>query len=183
MGTIIPVNLVSGLSHTVSFTWERISKATEYDLQVATDMDFTAKVYTANVASTASTVAKVAPAGTFMPGTTYYWRVRVSSDGPIYSPWSETRSFAVEALPEPQPPVIVEEAPPPVLELPQPEITLQPPEIVLPEPPPPPPEIVIPPAPPPPAPITPAYIWAIIIIGAILVIAVIVLIVRTRRPV
>jgi hypothetical protein len=40
------------------------------------------------------------------------------------------------------------------------------------------PPVVLPPAP---APITPAYIWAIIIIGAVLVICVIVLIVRTRR--
>jgi len=44
--------------------------------------------------------------------------------------------------------------------------------------PPPPPPVTIPPAP---APITPAWIWAIVIIGAILVIAVIVLIVTTRR--
>ena len=47
-----------------------------------------------------------------------------------------------------------------------------------------PPVVVEPPAPPPPAPppvVTPAIIWAIIAIGAILVIAVIVLIIRTRR--
>jgi len=49
-----------------------------------------------------------------------------------------------------------------------------------------PPVVVEPPAPPLPAPppvVTPAIIWAIIAIGAILGIAVIVLIVRTRRTV
>ena len=49
--------------------------------------------------------------------------------------------------------------------------------------PPPPPEPE-PPAPPPPTPVaptTPAYIWVIIAIGAVLVVSVIVLIVRTRR--
>jgi hypothetical protein len=53
----------------------------------------------------------------------------------------------------------------------------EPPVVVEPTPP---PQIVLPEQP---APITPAYIWAIVIIGAILVIAVIVLIVRTRRVV
>jgi len=47
-------------------------------------------------------------------------------------------------------------------------------------PPPPPPPVEPPPTP---EPITPTYIWAIIIIGAILMIAVIILIVRTRRVV
>ena len=46
-----------------------------------------------------------------------------------------------------------------------------------------PPPVVIPPAPPAPAPITPAFIWAIIGIGALLIIVVIILIVRTRRTV
>jgi hypothetical protein len=46
-----------------------------------------------------------------------------------------------------------------------------------------PPPVVIPPAPQPPAPITPAFIWAIIGIGAVLIIVVIILIVRTRRTV
>jgi hypothetical protein len=195
MGTIVAINRVSGKAYDVTFSWERLSKADNYQLEIALDPDFKEafpKISFTNDTITDVPAQIVGPSGTdankieFMPGTTYYWRVRVSSteaDATVYSPWSEVRSFAIASLPEPTPPVVVEEAPPPVLELPQPEITLQPPEIVLPEPPPPPPEIVIPPAPPPPAPITPAYIWAIIIIGAILVIAVIVLIVRTRRPV
>jgi hypothetical protein len=189
-GAEVMMNPVSGKSYDVSFTWERPSKATEYELQIALDYDFAERVKKIdNIDSTSSTVSYiVGPGGTttleYMPETTYYWKVRASSDGPIYSPWSATRMFSVGALPEVQPPVEVVIPPTP----PAPEIVVETPaptpvpEIVV-ETPPPPPDVVIPPAPAPPAPITPAYIWAIIIIGAILVIAVIVLIVRTRRPV
>ncbi|HEY82297.1 MAG TPA: hypothetical protein G4O01_03290 [Dehalococcoidia bacterium] len=188
-GAIIPVNTVSGSAYSVSITWERPSKATKYDYQFALDSDFDEKlsIGTGQVSSTSSTVAYVAPGSNFMPGTTYYWRVRVASDGPLYSPWSEVRSFTVEDLPEPQPPVTIEPAPPaPVIEVPPPPpITLQPPEITLPEPTItlPQPTIQLPPAPAPVAPVPDWAIYAIIIIGAVLVIAVIVLIVRTRRPV
>ena len=184
-GAAISMNPVSGIAFAVPFTWERPSKGLIYDLQVATDSGFNEKLYTATTASsTGSTPGNVAPAGTFMPDTTYYWRVRVNIDGPIKSPWSEVRSFAVGSLPEiGGPPVIIEQPPAPIISVPEaPAITITVPEIVLPSaqaaP-----EIVIPPAPTAPAPITPAFIWAIIIIGAVLVIAVIVLIVRTRRPV
>ncbi len=44
------------------------------------------------------TVSQVAE---FSPGSTYYWRVRVAQDGPLYSPWSKAQSFAVEAIVEP----------------------------------------------------------------------------------
>ena len=55
---------------------------------------------------TTGTIAKViGPTGTttapsqkaeFMPGATYYWHVRNGRYGPMYSPWTETRSFTVE---------------------------------------------------------------------------------------
>jgi hypothetical protein len=278
-GMAISVNPVSGKSFDVTFTWERpSSKAAKYDVWVAFDSDFSEVVNKSTAydpAGDPSTVSLVVgPSGNtgppdtlleFMPGTTYYWKVRVSQAGPIYSPWSEVRSFtigsleekvpgllspangatgvsltpafswspvtgaakydfqlaaapfaasfrspiasasvaetgvrpitkldndrtyfwrvrvvggewsaianfATEVIPEePAPPVVVQQVPPPVIQIPPAPA--------------PPPDIIIPPAPAPPAPITPAYIWAIIIIGAILVIAVIVLIVRTRRPV
>jgi hypothetical protein len=193
-GTDITVNPVSGATFTVSFTWSRLSKATKYNLEIALDSGFNEKVvnYTGSTGSTqvisdtSSTVAQVVTGGNFMPDTTYYWRVRLASDGPIYSPYSAVRSFNIGSLPEAAPPVVVQAPPPaPIIEVPEaPAITLQPPEIVLPAPPPAPPEIVIPAAPPPAAPAIPAWaIYAIIIIGAVLVIALIVLIMRTRRPV
>jgi hypothetical protein len=271
-GSLVSVNPISGNAYDVSFTWEKPSSyTTEYHMQIAFDSGFSEKASDIdNIGSTSDTVAYiVGPNGTtalnYMPGTQYYWRVRTSSNGPIYSPWSSVRSFSLEnlvasvpailspangatgvkdrasfswspvagitkyqiqiadnidmsptianvqvsgtgyALPsdfiyghtyywrvkaiapiegewsalanftimdepkEPAPPIVVEEVPPPVINIPPS--------------PPPPPAINIPPAPTPPAPIAPAYIWAVIIIGAILVIAVIVLIVRTRRPV
>jgi len=184
-GSTLPVNTVSGSAYSVSLTWERPSTATVYDYQIALDSDFDEKVITGNVSSTSSTVAKVVAGSNFMPGTTYYWRVRASA--PLYSPWSEVRSFTVEDLPEPQPPVTIEPAPPaPVIEVPPPPpITLQPPEITLPQPTItlPQPTVQLPPAPTPVAPVPDWALYAIIIIGAVLVIAVIVLIVRTRRPV
>jgi len=192
-GAEIAINPVSGSSYDVSFTWERPSKATAYQLQVALDYDFNEIVRDIDkegsdpiIASTKSTVAYiVGPGGSstlaYMPETTYYWRVRASE--PIYSPWSAIRMFTIGALPEIQPPVqiVIPPAPPaPQLVLPPTPAPVQAPDIIF-QTPPAPPDIVIPPAPAAPAPITPAFIWAIVVIGAVLVIAVIVLIVRTRR--
>jgi hypothetical protein len=182
-GTVVNINPVSGGTYNVPFTWERLSKASAYDFQAALDTGFVEKITTATVNSTSGTAFLNVAANTFMPGETYYWRVRLNSTGPIYSPWSETRSFTVSELPEAAEPVIIEQAPAPVISVPPtPEIVLQPPEIVLPAPTPA-PEIVIPAAPEP-TPAVPSWaIYAIIIIGAVLVIALIVLIMRTRRPV
>jgi len=100
--------------------------------------------------------------------TTYYWRVR-GIGASTETDWSPVTGFTTMAEPvAPAPPVVIETVPPPVIEIPPAQ---------------PPPQINIPPAPEQPAPIAPAYIWAVIVIGAILVIAVIVLIVRTRRSV
>lgn len=182
-GADVNTNPISGGTYNVPFTWERLSNATNYDIQAALDSGFVEKIVNTTVASTSGTAFYNAVANTFMPGETYYWRVRLSSNGPVYSPWSVTRSFTVSELPEAVTPVIIEQPPAPVIEVPAaPEIILQPPEIVLPAPTPA-PEIVIPAAPAP-APAVPSWaIYAIIIIGAVLVIALIILIMRTRRPV
>jgi hypothetical protein len=86
---------------------------------------------------------------------TYYWKVQAQRNTDAVSAWSDTFVFTTMAEPQPPtPPIEVEEVTP---------------EIVV--------EI------PAPVQITPAYIWAVIGIGAALVIVVIVLIVRTRRVV
>jgi len=274
-GAQIKVNPISGTTYDVSFTWERLSKSTKYDLWIAYDSAFAEKAITVvRGPTTSSTVSQiVGPGGTagtnkldYMPGITYYWKVAAAADGPIHSQWSEVRKFSIEpgaavvpnigspanggtvktTLPafswspvagaskyefqlavstnfakamfsttladtgirpavkldqgmtyfwrvratEPvlgdwstianfvvaeaevvapaAPPVVVQQVPAPIINIPAA---------------PPAQEIVIPPAPAAPAPIAPGYIWAIIIIGAVLVIAVIVLIVRTRRTV
>jgi len=179
-----PVNPVTGIANEVTFSWKRLRKATEYKLYLALDENFTQLVTTITKESDQSTV--FVPVGpdreggaklNFSAGTTYYWRVRVTQ--PFYNLYSETRSFSVETL-KVAPPVVIKRPPPPVINLPPPpEVEIPFPELKLPPPPPPAPEIVIPPAPAPPAPTSPAYVWAIIIIGAFLVLAVIVLILMT----
>ena len=191
-GADIQINPVSGKSYDVSFTWERPSKANMYHLQIALDYDFDEVVKSiTSIASTDSVIAHVVGPGgettaEFMPGTTYYWRARVYANDPKpYSPWSAKREFTVGELPDVTP-VIIQQPPAPIIQVPPaPAITIQPPEIILPQP-----EIILPAPqvtlPPAPAPVAPIPAWAlyiIIIIGAILVIALIVLILRTRRPV
>jgi len=132
-----------------------------YQFQLSDDPAFGTTLADEQVAETG-----IMPAVTLNRGTTYFWRVRTIA--PIEGGWSTVANFlvAMEA-PAPAPPVVIETVPPPVIEIPPAQ---------------PAPIIEIPPAPAPEK-IAPAYIWAIIIIGAVLVIAVIVLIVRTRRSV
>jgi len=184
--TKVEINPVSGVAYDVAFTWERPSKAKIYDLKIALDSDFleTLSASATTSSTTDAEIAEVIEGKYFMPDTTYYWRVRVNIDGPVKSAYSETRSFSIGSLPEQLEPVVIEQPPAPVISVPPaPAITITPPQIVLPPQPAPPPEIVIPAPPAAPAPITPAFIWAIVVIGAILVIALVVLIIRTRRPV
>lgn len=167
-------NPISGYSNDITFTWERpSSKVTAYDLRIY-DADGN-KVKNISVSSDLSTVSQVVgkditdAAFTFQPGETYQWKVRVSSSGPVFSGWSEGRAFSVEAAEAPEMQVTVEA---PAAQAPQVTVQAPPaPEVT----------VTVPPASAPVAPSTPAYIWAIVIIGAVLVIALIVLIIRTRR--
>jgi len=136
-----------------SFAWIEVAGATSYEFELADNADFT------------GATAKTLTGNVFTSATdlkyasTYYWRVRALKDGNPLSAWASSVFSTLKEGAEPAPPVVIETTPPP--------------------------QINIPPAPEP-APvqmITPAYIWAIIAIGAVLVIAVIVLIVRTRRPI
>jgi len=198
------INPISGTSFDITFSWVRPStKVTAYDFQIALDSTFNEVVLSEVLVNDSSTVGVVAgPTGStiegkefkiaYMPDTTYYWRVRVdkatidSTDyGPIRSQWSEVRSFkiidspvtpAVEVGPAPE--ITVSVPPAPTVVLPAPEIIIPTPEIVLPAP-----QVTLPPSPAPVAPIPSWALYIIIIIGAILVIALIVLILRTRRPV
>jgi hypothetical protein len=104
-GTQIKINPISGNAYDVSFTWKRPSEAVKYQVWVAFDPDFdeVAIDVTTRTTELATISQIIGPAGTagtnkldYMPGTTYYWRVRVAQDGPIYSPWSEIRTFTVE---------------------------------------------------------------------------------------
>ncbi len=196
-GADIPFNTVSGEAEQIIFSWTSPSdKVSKFNFEIATDTDFDETVLPLDIEKSSGTWDEgdvisqiVGPGATgadirFMPDTTYYWKVRVDAAGPVRSAWSETRSFTTGSLPEILPPVVIEQPPAPVIQVPPaPAITITPPEIVLPAPPPAPPEIVIPSAPAPTPPVPQWALMVIIIIGAVLVIALIVLIMRTRRPV
>jgi hypothetical protein len=157
-----PSNGSTDILREPSFSWAPVSGASSYLFQLDDAADFAKTLMSSTVDSTgiASTVK-------LNYGMTYYWRVKPVA--PVEGDWSAVANFVVMDAPvEPAPPVVVQEVPPPVINIPAPIN---------------PPAINIPPAPAPPAQIAPAYIWAIIIIGAVLVIAVIILIVRTRRAV
>lgn len=173
-----PINPISGNLLDVTFVWEKPSDSvTAYKIEVAYDQSFNEKAQEFTVSSTSSTISAVVGASAtnvyaFQPNTIYFWRVRVDSAGPVRSPWSEVRRFST-ADAQVTPPVTVEIPP----AQPAPEIKVEVP---------PPTQVNIPAAPAPaaPEPLMPTWAWmTIIIIGAILVIALIVLIVRTRRPV
>jgi hypothetical protein len=150
-------------SKTPSFSWAPVAGATEYQFVLANNVSLSPPIVDVRVKTTGFEMTKE-----LVEGQTYYWAVKPIV--PVEGGWSTVANFTVKVpAPEPKPPVTVKEYPPP--------------QITIPPSPAPPPDIIIPPAPQPPAPITPAFIWAIIIIGAVLVIAVIVLIIRTRRAV
>jgi hypothetical protein len=102
----VVVNPQTGRTADVVYQWSRLSKATEYKLEVAFDSSFYQDVTTQTVASISSTVVVVMgpysagpnPANTieYAPNTTYYWRVKASQ--PVDSPWSEVRSFTVGSV-------------------------------------------------------------------------------------
>ena len=129
-GFVVPMNSVTGQAYDATFTWNRLSTATSYDFQLATSSDFKELVYQV-VAFAAGTMNPVIgilgpnnaafPVGTaqavftYMPNTTYYWRVRAVA--PVSSPYSAAQSFSiapeVEPVPEPPAPTPV----PPSLEM------------------------------------------------------------------
>jgi hypothetical protein len=108
----VNINPGTGRGYDVTFIWSRLgdSDIDEQQLQIATDSSFDAVIYDATFTGiTTNTVARViGPTGAvatataptqrveFMPGETYYWRVRNGAGAPMYSPWSESRSFTIE---------------------------------------------------------------------------------------
>jgi hypothetical protein len=150
-----------------TFSWTNIAGATNYEFQLAAEAGFTDPIvdFTGDDALANVLVYKLTTL-TLDYGTTYYWRVRAIS-ATSETAWSAAIGFTTMDEPvETEPPVTVTDAPDIVITIPPasdvPDITLVPPVE---------------------EPTAQGYIWAIIIIGAVLVIAVIVLIVRTRRSV
>jgi len=138
------------------FNWEPLKWSTGYEFQLAKDAAFKSLILNLTGDKALGNVTSYQLTEALAYSTTCYWRVRgISATGS--SDWSAGVGFTTMAEPvEALPPVVVEE--------------YQPPDII----------VEVPPAP---APVSPGWIWAIVIISAVLVIAVIVLIVRTRRSI
>jgi trimeric autotransporter adhesin len=144
-----------------AFSWNPIAGASTYKFEVSADATFATTLYSTTTASAGASVPSTVK---LADNTNYYWRVKALT--PAEGDWSAVSNFSIAAA------VITTVPPtqaPPTLTVVLPPVTTT--------------SIVIPPATTTTTEVNPSYIWAIIIIGAVLVIAVIVLIVRTRRSV
>lgn len=151
-----------------TFSWGTVGGATGYELIIATDPGMTDLIVDLTGANALGNVSTYALTGlTLEYSTTYYWQVRGIS-ATSETQWSPITSFTTMAEPvETPPPVTVTDT----------TITVDIPEQPTPT------TTIVTIEPPAEEKISEGYIYAIIIIGAVLVIAVIVLIVRTRRSV
>jgi hypothetical protein len=161
-----------------AFSWGPIAGVTSYTFELASDPEFLLIVYTIDTTSSSAMLPVAMPLDR---GETYFWRVKALT--PAEGEWSQVGIFTVaeeEPTPTPTPTIT------PTIILPTATINLPTPTINVPTPTMPQPTVTVILPTTTEAPVeeiaTP-YIWAIIIIGAVLVIAVIVLIVRTRRTV
>jgi hypothetical protein len=144
-----------------TFTWTASPTATSYEFVLAEEIGQDDKFAIIDYSATTTINGHVAREQ-LKYDTVYNWRVRgVSAVGA--GAWAEgffTTASEPEPEPEPAPPVIVKETPP----TPAPEIILQ-----------------VPPTEAPVNVIPDFLLWTVVAVGAVLIIAVIVLIVRTRR--
>ncbi len=151
---------------TPAFSWTQIAAADAYYFELADNANFVIPL----MPLTGDVGRLIVTAYVYVPGldysTAYYWRVKAVSGTTeagdlVESNWVSYVFITMDEPVEPTPPIVVEEAPT------LPDITIVQPDIVVPLP-------AV-------TPITPAWIYVIIGVGAVLVIALLVLIVRTRR--
>lgn len=95
-----PVDGANGVVVAPTLSWNTVTCATAYDVQVSTDAAFTAPVVNMTGLATASTIV-----GPLAGSTLYYWRVR-STRGAIISNWSPVRTFTT-LFPPPPVPVLI----------------------------------------------------------------------------
>ncbi|MFH1169203.1 MAG: hypothetical protein V1691_00775, partial [Chloroflexota bacterium] len=99
-----PVSPITGKANDITFTWTRLTTATDYSLEIAADSSFKETVTTVAVSNSLPTVsAAVGPGETgsqmvsWLPGQTYYWRVRATA--PLYSAYSPVRAIVTASMP------------------------------------------------------------------------------------
>jgi hypothetical protein len=165
-GTGSPVIGSYDVSTEPMFTWGSVVGSIRYEIALSEDPTFTIIEWSYNVDQTFYKVDEP-----LRYDTTYYWRVR----GVLGEPYQEGGQWLTPATPwttgifttasEPEPPaepIVVQPTKPEVnVEIPPTKITIEPAEQAIPN----------------------YMLWIIVVVGAILIIALIVLIVRTRRVV
>jgi hypothetical protein len=158
---VSPANGSTITNQTPAFSWSPVSGTTQYDFQLSTTPTFGTTVLTDQPNTAGDLVPVTIP---LTQGKQYFWRVRALQ--PVTGDWSAVANFFVSAPTTTTPQITITSVPAPVITMPA---QAAPTTYTI--------------ATTPVEKIAPTYIWAIIVIGAILVIAVIVLIVRTRRSV
>ncbi len=157
-----PLNGAMVNTLTPAMTWGAVTNATSYEFKIATDAAFSSVVDS----KTGLTTTAYSLGTPLKAGTTYFWEVRAIS-GANTGDWvvsAFTTAVAVPVAGSTTPP------PPQTIVIPTPTFNIPTATVIIPSS-----------TGTPVAPATPGYIWVIIVIGAVLVIAVVVLIVRTRR--
>jgi hypothetical protein len=164
------------------FDWDDVVGATGYEFQIAEGNGIPSGTSTTTLTQSANVISNL------KNSTFYTWRVR-SIAGTVFGDWVTsvfTTEKAEPVVPTPTTTTIQVNipsqtpAPVPTINLPQPTVVVNPAPITVTVPPGttlPTPTLVLPESE------TPVYIWIIVAVGALLTIAVIVLIVRTRRVV
>jgi hypothetical protein len=153
----------------VAFSWNPIAGAISYSFQLDTAATFTAPLYSATVTSAGASLPITI---TLEPGRTYFWRVKVLT--PAEGEWSSVANFIVAEPVVTTTPTTTTSTTVISTTVTNTTITIPAGTTTV---------ITVPPVTQTTTTVNPTYIWAIIIIGAVLVIAVIILIVRTRRSV
>ena len=172
---VFPAIGAMGVTNEPTYSWEAVAGADHYDFEVAEDMGLLTKddPFAMLDYSTSCLINAHAAKEALKLESSYYWRVRTVIDleeGVEVGSWV-TGYFTVMGEPEEaEPPIVVEEITPVT-----PEITIEP--VVIP-----PQEVIIEIAPDEVVQVIPDYLlWIIVVVGAVLISAVIVLRVRTRR--
>jgi len=75
----------------ITLSWDAVTNAVQYKLQVATDSAFTDRVFNGKLTDTFKDFNDLAPGK-------YYWRVKAIEEGGLKSPWSEVRGFTVTKI-------------------------------------------------------------------------------------
>lgn len=81
------------VTHTVPLSWNRVTQAVGYHIQVATDKLFTNIIWNDDTLS-ANTLSVTTP---FLGNSFYYWRVRAKADAVNWSNWSLPDTFTVNS--------------------------------------------------------------------------------------